>query len=543
MTDALDRKILSIDAMTRQRQVLREAGQSVVQCHGCFDIVHPGHIRYLRFARQLGDALIVSLTGDSQMAKGPDRPYIPQELRAENLAALAFVDFVVIDNAPTACELLTHLQPDVYVKGREYANAGDPRFERERAIVEAYGGRVVFHSGDIVFSSSRLIRSMEGDAGLEECRLRSLLTQAGVTRGGLEAALDRGTRLRAVVVGDLLREQTVICDATAASPDAPALLLQQLETNTQWAGAASVAQQLAALGAHTRLMTVANAADADATSVAAPGVEVHAIHDTGEARGRTLFVADDTRLFELNHGAPRAIDSRIQQQLSSKLESMLKDCDLLVWADFGGGLLSRHLIERTGRARRDGPFVAACAQGPRSDLVAMTGVDLLFASERRLRESVHDMTSSLPAACWNLLSQTRAAAALVGLHKRGLINFHGATRDASGEALSAAPRLQSAYIPNLCEGPIDLLGADEAAMCVAGVALATGADHTSATYLAAAAHGLVARRAGRGVVALADLQRWLAARPELRPDSRFLPDSATCGDIARLAPPLAGSRA
>src|SRR5262245_55689923 len=110
-TPPLHRKIVSLEALAQTVRSLQVDGRTVVQCHGCFDIVHPGHVRYLQFARQLGDVLIVSLTGDALLGKGADRPYIPQELRAENLAALEFVDWVVIDPNPTACELLNMLRP------------------------------------------------------------------------------------------------------------------------------------------------------------------------------------------------------------------------------------------------------------------------------------------------------------------------------------------------------------------------------------------------------------------------------------------------
>ena len=100
----------------------RQDGLTVVQCHGCFDIVHPGHLRYLEFASRQGDILVVTVTGDSQINKGDQRPYIPEELRAESLAALEFVDYVCVDRAPTAVDLLRAVKPDVYVKGREYEN-------------------------------------------------------------------------------------------------------------------------------------------------------------------------------------------------------------------------------------------------------------------------------------------------------------------------------------------------------------------------------------------------------------------------------------
>ena len=95
-------KILSIEQAADVVRRAREAGETVVQCHGCFDIVHPGHIRHLRHARTFGSRLLVTVTADVVMAKGEGRPLIPQELRAENLAALDFVDWVAINDAPIA---------------------------------------------------------------------------------------------------------------------------------------------------------------------------------------------------------------------------------------------------------------------------------------------------------------------------------------------------------------------------------------------------------------------------------------------------------
>src|SRR5690554_6067465 len=111
-TPAIRRKILSRDSLLDLRAEARSDGRTVVQCHGCFDIVHPGHIRHLQQAARLGDILLVSITADAAMRKGDGRPLFPQELRAENLAALDFVDWVHIDRQETALELLEAVQPD-----------------------------------------------------------------------------------------------------------------------------------------------------------------------------------------------------------------------------------------------------------------------------------------------------------------------------------------------------------------------------------------------------------------------------------------------
>src|SRR5437588_151191 len=115
-----EHKLCTLDELIHFRRAARDAGKTVVHCHGCFDIVHPGHIHHLQFARSLGDVLIVSVSADSHVNKGIDRPLIPDDLRARALAALECVDCVYINPHTTAAELLEALAPDVYVKGREY---------------------------------------------------------------------------------------------------------------------------------------------------------------------------------------------------------------------------------------------------------------------------------------------------------------------------------------------------------------------------------------------------------------------------------------
>jgi len=137
-------EILTLDAALAWRQGLREAGQTVVFTNGHFDLLHVGHVRYLQAARALGDALIVGLNSDaSTRARKPGRPIVPQEERAELVAALACVDVVVIFDDLTANALVEALRPDIYAKGGDWSRPGGPR-PPEAEVVARYGGRVVF---------------------------------------------------------------------------------------------------------------------------------------------------------------------------------------------------------------------------------------------------------------------------------------------------------------------------------------------------------------------------------------------------------------
>ena len=134
-------KVLSVSNLVAERRLLREAGRRVVFTNGCFDLLHPGHVRYLTLARELGDALIVALNSDRSVRalKGPSRPILREDERAEVMAALECVDYVTIFDEETPRELIAQLLPDILVKGGDWGVTDI--IGREE--VEAAGGEVL----------------------------------------------------------------------------------------------------------------------------------------------------------------------------------------------------------------------------------------------------------------------------------------------------------------------------------------------------------------------------------------------------------------
>ncbi len=540
MSTSINRKISTPQALAELLTAERAAGRTIVQCHGCFDIVHPGHVRYLQFARRLGDRLIVSLTSDEAVAKGAGRPYIPQELRAENLAALEFVDWVVIDPNPTAAEILAGLKPDVYVKGREYATAGDPRFAREREIVESYGGRVVFHSGDVVFSSTRLIETLGRDEALDEHRLRAFCERGGIDATTARDAIGAFDGLPAIVVGDLVRERYVLCDASEAAGDAPVLALRRLGSSEYWGGAAATALQLRALGAAPLLVSAVSTAEEAQTLTARfrdLGVEALLLPARPAIVERCTFVSDESKIFKVTDGAAAPLDSRHERAVGAMLLPRMAACRLLVWSDQGYGFVTPGLVGSLAPAlRRAGLTIAGHAPGRFAELTLLNDADLLVATERQLRTALHDMGSGLPAAAWTLLQRTRSHAAIISMRRRGMIGFD---RRHVCDDQPGPQRLRSEFVPCFASSAADWTGGEEAILATAALTLATGHSLALGTYLAAAGEALAVRRTGHSPVQAAELSAWLEQRPELRPASRFFSDAATVADLARLAPPLA----
>ena len=151
-------KLLAIEQLADKVAQYRAAGKIVSYCHGCFDLMHPGHIKYFQAARRMGDCLVVTVTPDRYVDKGPGRPVFNQQLRAESVAALECVDYVAINNWPTAEQSLRLLRPHFYVKGQEFENLRDKtgKIQREYRVVREIGARMRF-THELVFSSTSLI--------------------------------------------------------------------------------------------------------------------------------------------------------------------------------------------------------------------------------------------------------------------------------------------------------------------------------------------------------------------------------------------------
>ena len=157
--DDIYQKILPLDELSKLTQSLKEKGDIIVHCHGVFDLLHPGHVKHFEAAKKEGNILIVTITKDRYVGKGPGRPVFNEQLRAETIAALQSVDYVAVNEWPTAVETIKMIKPDVYVKGNDYTSReSDPTgkiYEEEEAI-KSVGGRIHF-TDEISFSSTKLL--------------------------------------------------------------------------------------------------------------------------------------------------------------------------------------------------------------------------------------------------------------------------------------------------------------------------------------------------------------------------------------------------
>lgn len=490
------RKICNLERLLGVRREARAAGRVLVHCHGCFDIVHPGHIQHLQYAKSLGDELVVTVSADSHVQKGVDRPLIPDDLRASSLAALECVDWVYVNPNPTAVELLEELQPDVYIKGKEYERNHDPRFLAERDAVARHGGRVVFSSGDVVYSSTSLISALEDREAMRDEKVSRFRRKFDLGGSSLHQIIQKFRGQKVVVVGDYILDRYHLCDPIGIAGEGPMMALRELQSRDYDGGAAVVALHLAGLGARPTLVTglCADTVSHETTMrLHSEGIAVESTAHRRQLVVKSRYLAEETKLFKVDHGAVDPIDSQCEQAIAERILAAAQGAAAVVFADFGYGLITEGLIDRImPELRKNVPVITADVSGRQSNLLKFKSVDLLCPTEREVRETLHDFSSGLGNVVWRLLSETKARQAIITLGKQGLVTFTPPPPPAAG----VLGRLISEYLPALSTRVVDPLGCGDALLAAASLTLACGGSLHAAAYLGSLAAAMEIRQLG-----------------------------------------------
>ena len=366
----------------------RPRKRKVIMCHGTFDVVHPGHIRHLMYAADRADVLIASVTGDEHIKKANFRPFVPQQLRALNLAALDMVDYVIIDRNAKPLENLGKVQPDYFAKGYEYVSSGMPReTPEEKEVLDSYGGEIIFTPGDIVYSSSKLIEASPPNLAHE--KLVSLLEAEELTFDHLRRALDGFASIDVHVVGDTI----VDClhpDRDDRRPDqdadhvgalrGPGGLRRRRRRRRQ---APQGGRRQRHLLHRARRRQVGEFVLQDLQKA---GVETEAIIDpTRPTTNKNAIVCGGYRLLKVDTLDNRTISDRIQAQLINQIGSIKAQC--VMFCDFRHGIFNRETIPRFTAAIPAKVFRVADSQVASrwGNICDFQGFDLITPNEREAR--------------------------------------------------------------------------------------------------------------------------------------------------------------
>ena len=468
-------KIKNLEQIGAVADALRAKGRSITLCHGVFDLLHVGHLRHLRVAGGFGDALIVSITADEFVQKGPGRPVFQSMLRAEMLAALELVDYVVVVNDLSAEPILHAVKPDVYAKGGDYIDPDQDvtgKIVRERDIVEQHGGRLVF-TEDITFSSSNLLNRF---FNVFEPDVKAYLQElkSGEGAGQIATLIDKIQCMSVLVVGDAIidRYSYVTAMGKSAKEHMIATLLQSSETFA--GGVFATANHVASFCKKVDVLTCLGGPEEEnfedlVRASLRPNIGLMPVYRHGSPTTlKTRFVEPTylRKLFEVYSMDDTPLKPDEQRSVDQRLDGCIRDYDVVIVNDFGHGLIARSTIDILTRQAR---FLAINTQINAGNngfnlITKYSRADYICLDVPEARMAVHDKMSSVETLCGELLpAQIECPNIIITHGKEGCFAYQ---KDRDGVV----------HVPALTQQVVDTVGAGDAFLAVTAPMVATGAD-------------------------------------------------------------------
>ena len=444
----------------------------IVFVSGNFNIVHPGHLRLLRFAAECGDFLVVGVY--DRTSRGA---LLDESLRLDSIKSIGFVNYAfILRDRPE--HFVNSLRPAVVVKGKEHESTDN----RELEVLQSYGGELLFSSGDLTFSSLDLLR--EEFARVNPSTISPPVDfpqRHGFEISDLSAALSRMKGLRVVVGGDTIVDEYVTCDALGMSQEDPTLVVTPLTREKYLGGAAIVAAHARGLGAEVHFFSVAGR-DQDAAFIrerlAAYDVDFRVYED--ESRPSTVkqrFRANNKTLLRVHQLRSHAISKDIRERINHDVAGLLDGIDLVIFSDFNHGCLPQDLVDNlTAECKEREIFMAADSQSSSQvgDVSRFREMGLIAPTEREARLAVQDFNSGLAVVAQRLQAKAECRNILMTLGSEGLLLYTPATNDSAWH---------TDRLPPFNTAPKDVAGAGDTLLVGASMGLCAGCNIWESAFL------------------------------------------------------------
>ncbi len=463
-------KIRDLDELARELQSLRARGKTVVHCHGVFDLLHVGHLRHFEEAKALGDVLVVTLTPDRYVNKGPHRPAFPQELRAEMISSLGVVDYVAVNRWPTSVEAIKLLRPNVYAKGPDYKEASKDvtgGIVREERAVRSVGGRVRYTDG-ITFSSTNLLNA---HFQIFPKEVRSYLEsfRSGHSAGEVAGAVESLRGLKVLVLGESIIDEYVYCGAMGKSAKEPILALQYDRTEKYGGGALAIANHAAALCGEVELASCVGAENPQREFLQkslSPGVRARFFPKKDSptiVKRRFVESYSLNKLLEVYEMNDDYLGGAEERAFLDYLDKRLSRFDAVIAADYGHGMMTPAMVRLL--SSRKTPFLAVNTQINAANIGFHTiskypRADYICIHEGEIRLDHRNRHEELESLVEKLARRMRCPQIMVTKGKKGTLFYR------RGEGMSSCPSLAFRIV--------DRTGAGDAVLAMTALCAARG---------------------------------------------------------------------
>ena len=394
-------------------------------CYGTFNIIHPGHLRYLESAKKHGLKLVVAVENVLNRKGNQKERIFSLTQRAKSLAQLRIVDYVIAIDGFTLVDLVNLLKPENIVLGREYADDTGLVSKTIQRIKE-YGGKVYFDAGEVHYANSDLYHdNYTNERQKRENQLKEISKKHKIQEDSLLRAIKDFNKMKLLVVGDTILDQYVGCDALGMSSEAPVLVVKELESRLYIGGAAVVASHIAALGAECFYVSVVGN-DSQASSIkemlADSRVKVNLISDESRPTTfKTRFIVEKQKVFRLSRLKDHILTDIVEDKVIRAIKRIGNQVDGIVISDFVYGVITPKVLDAISEVAKKknikifGDIQCSTQHG---DIKKFKNFDSIFPTEKEARIALGSNDDGVESVAKSLLELTNASNLVLKMVRR-----------------------------------------------------------------------------------------------------------------------------
>ena len=475
-------KIKNIEDLVQIISELKSKGKKIVHCHGVFDLLHIGHIKHFEEAKSLGDILVVSITPDEFVNKGPGRPAFTTKLRLHALASLEAVDYVITNKWPTAIEIIKELRPNIYCKGPDYKDPKDDitgKISEEEDAVNSVGGQIAY-TDDVTFSSSNLLNKF-GDIHSNEQETFIKGIADSYTFEEIKLKIEELKKLKILIIGETIIDQYVFCEALGKSGKEPVLVLRDLESEEYLGGSIATARHLSEFCDNVSVLSFLGEKD-EHRSFIENNVETNIdlnflIKSNSPTIIKRRFVdsVDRKKILGVYSINDDSLSKSEENEFLDSIDKLAKENDLIIVSDYGHGIISSKVANHISSMNK---FISLNAQINAANIGThnirkYNEIDCLIINANELRHEMRQREGNIEDLAAKLKDSISAKYMSVTKGKHG--------------AFLLGDKKEPTICPAFANEVVDKIGSGDALLALLSVCLFNGVEEDLSLLIASIA--------------------------------------------------------
>ena len=475
----MNNKIVSVVDLSEITKKNKSKGKKVVLCHGVFDLLHIGHIKHFQEAKSHGDILVVTVTPDKHVNKGPNRPAFTSNLRLEAIASLEAVDFVALNEWPTAVETISIIKPSIYFKGPDYKNHKTDitgMIKEETKALKSVKGKIKYSTG-ITFSSSTLLNEY-GDIYTDDQKVFISSIENQLNENSLKKALNHLKELKVLLIGETILDQYVFCEALGKSGKEPVLAFRDLRTEQYIGGAGAVANHLSDFCKSITLLSALGEKGEHESFIKKnlfKNVRTEFIYKSDSptiVKKRFVDIVTKNKTLGVYSINDESLIETDEKEFTKLLAREVKKHDLVLITDYGHGLISESAAREISKLS---PYTALnvqmnAANSGNHSFTKYKKADCIIINEGELRHELRSREGNLERLMQTLSKNLDSTNIVV-------------TRGQQGATLYNKKKRKFYNCPAFASKVVDKVGSGDAMLALLSISLRAGYDERFSLFL------------------------------------------------------------